>query len=397
MKILCVDGRDIGGVGGALRGQEMSKALASLGHEVVHKGPHQNLVAFLDSEKDLDGAIMTGTWHQLMYPKPFAVVAAEVADKRGIPVIWWYGSNGSIFGSVDPDAAKRAADERRVIQMLCERKFIGVICPYSIGIYKRHGVPEEKMRLVPSVFDGNLFTPAKTEWDRHSSARLREDFSIPQDAFVLGTVGNTPNSKGGDDVVRAFALLKDEMPDLHYLILHTPAKNLSKVKATSPDGKTIGNSEFDVLNMTKKLAVDLKVADRVHFVGIRFKREAMPMFYRVCNVYCSPSKAENLGQPLVESQLCGLPLVTYKGFSFDFVACPATAQQIEPSGTVTDDYGLIIPDADPKVLADAIRRARAKAEDWTSATITRAWTYQKFHWHGAQTMADAISEYKALM
>lgn len=407
MRIICIDGRDINGAGGALRGQEMARALRSLGHDCVLKPPDFSSADPLARLGKMDAVIYTGTWHQLMGGRSDLIRLTEQCEAAGIPAIWWYGSNGSVFGCVDADPAKRADAERRVISMIAERRFIGVICPYSVDIYKRHGLPLDKMRLIPSVFDGNLFTPPQNPRDRHIAARLREDFDIPANAFVIGTIGNCPNSKGGDETIEAVALLAKEMPDLHYLILHTPEGNLNKIKATSPDGQRVGNSEWDVLQLSKKLARDRGVADRVHFVGMRVKREAMPHLYWCMDAYCSPSKAENLGQPLIESQLCGLPLVTYQGFSFDFCACPHSAQQIPAHHTETDDYGLVIPFADPAVLAAAIGRARNIAESgrpnrsYTSYdspnNVTRLWAYHKFHWDNAQVMVNAINEYRGLL
>jgi len=399
MKILGIHAQDHYGVGGALRGHEMGEALMRLGHEIIPMDPTAGAWTMIKNGADVDAVVLAGTWHQLMIANSHAQLVADACDARKIPCLWWYGSNGSVFSCVDADPAVRRASENRVIDLICTRKFIGVICPYSIEIYKRHGVPADKMRLVPSVFDADLFCPAMSSYDQRVTARLKYKYGIPSDAFCLGTIGNTPNSKGGDDVLKALALLAPEMPDLHYVILHTPAQLLSKVRAKSPDGLREGKSEADVLQDSKNLAKKLGLGDRVHFIGARFPREAMPMFYRCLDVYCSPSKAENLGQPLVESQLCGIPLVTYKGFSFDFVAAP-TAEQIEPSGTVTDDYGLIIPEADPIVLANAIRRARLTAETHKpigGVNATRVWAYQKFHHHNANKMMAAIAEYKELL
>lgn len=403
MRIICLDGQDYAGTGGALRGQEMALALRWMGHQVSDQAPTSLLPEMIHPGM-ADGIILTGTWHQLVLWRgktsgiPLVVQLSQAADAAGIPAIWWYGSNGSVFGCQDPSAEKRLASQRAVIDYICGRHFIGVICPYSMEIYQRYGVPPQRMRLVPSVFDADLFTPPKPGPDERVSARLRVKYKVPEKAFLMGTIGNTPNSKGGDDVLRALALLKDEMPDLYYLILHTPEANLNKTKAISPDKKRIGKSEWDVLQDSKALAEKLGVKERVRFIGARFPREAMPMFYRLLDLYCSPSKAENLGQPLVESQLCGCTLVTYKGFSFDFVACPETAQQVEPSGRVVDDYGLIIPECDPRELANAIRRARAGREsDPATPERTRLWTTRKFHHSNARVMLDAIEEYGRLL
>lgn len=396
MKIVIIDGADPAGNGGAMRGHEMGKALTALGNDVaiIPTASGMDSAALTAAP---DAVVFTGTWHCLSWFGADILNLTDKCDRAGIPCLWWFGSNGSVFGCADPDPAVRARAEAAVIEQICAREFIGVICPYSIDIYQRHGVPREKMRLVPTVFDGELFAPAESRRERYASMRLRREFGIPDSACLLGTTGHTPNSKGGDDVIRAIALLRDEMPDLHYLVQHTPAANLNRVKAVSPDKTRIGNSEFDVLQLTKQLAVDLGVADRVHFMGMRLKREAMPLFYHCLDVYCSPSKAENLGQPLVESQLCGLPLVTYQGFSFDFVVCPDTAEQVAPCRTVTDDYGLVIPEVDPHDLAIAITRARITAETPESAEFTREWTYKKFHWSNATNMVDALNAYRRMM
>ena len=398
MNIIGIHAQDHFGVGGALRGYEMGEALQRLGHTILPVPPQAHLWDDLGNGMKADAVILAGTWHQLTTNDAACVKTAHACDRRKIPCIWWYGSNGSVFGCIHPDPAVRKKDEERIISVIAERPFIGVICPYSMGIYERHGLPREKMRLIRSVFDADLFCPSETSYDFRVTERLKHKYGVPPYAFCIGTVGHTPNSKGGNEIIQAVALLKDEMPDLVYVILHTPRQMLSKVKARSPDGKKIGKSEWDVLRDSQMLAQKLGVADRVKFIGTRFPREAMPMFYRMLNVYCSPSKAENLGQPLVESQLCGLPLVTFKGFSFDFVSCPDTAQQVEPHHTVTDDYGLVIPEADPATLADAIRNARHMlATDRWTAEKTRGWARHRFHHHRAQAMLNAIEEMRGML
>jgi len=401
MKLIVVDSQDYGGTGGALRGQEIAFALHKMGHEVRDRSPREVFSMHAWDGAKPDAVIFTGTWHQLVLEGKNGLSHVEhcsqCCDEDGVATIWWYGSNGSVFGANDPDAAKRKASEQKIIDKICSRHFIAVICPYSMGIYQRHGLPAEKMRLVPSVFDGDLFCPSQSAYDDRVTERLRYRFRIPESAYCMGTIGNTPNSKGGNDVLKAFALLKDRMPDLMYIILHSPSQVLSKVKAKSPDGKKIGLSEWDVLQESRILADNLGIGDRCRFIGTRFPRHAMPAFYRMLQIYCSPSKAENLGQPLVESQLCGLPLVTFSGFSFDFVSCPETAQQVPAASTETDDYGLVIPEADPEALAEAIVRARDVAESAGRSRITRDWAYEKFHHHNAARMVEAVKEYQGLI
>lgn len=398
MRIIVIDGAKMTGVGGALRGREMALALRSLGHDIALRNAVNVVEHDLSGPRPPEAVILTGTWHQLLGGGDRALLALNAAcESRGVPCLWWYGSNGSVWGSVHPDSAIRAAEKQKIINLIQARPFIGVICPYSRDIYEREGVARNKMRLIPSVFDADLFTPEQDDRDRHVSDRLRFDYQIPPGAFVLGTVGHCPSSKGSDDILRAMALLRDEMPDLFYLVQHTPLHNLNRVRAKSPDGKREGKSEHDVVMDSLELAKTLGLSDRIRFLGMRRPRDSMPAFYRLLNAYCSPSKAENLGQPLVESQLCGLPLVTFKGFSFDFVACPFSAQQILAEHTETDDYGLVIPFANPADLVCAIRGAREKAESAEARAATREWTTQRFGHQNAQTMVDALVAYRRMI
>lgn len=393
-------------VGHPARGRELNFALAKAGHEVLPLGgatAYAGLMANQDLAKGLDAVILGGTWHQLtgkiaagsVDNTPFPVAIARDAESRGIVPIWWYGSNGCPYLSYNPDPLQRKAEHDKYVGWISERQFIAVLAPYCVDTYEQSGVPRDKMRVVPTLFDSDLFhVPNAAE--RAGRQRLCHEWNLPVGKFWLGTIGNTPNSKGGDDTLRAMALLKDEMPDLHYFIHHSPEKALTTRKAVGPDGH-IGNSEADVLRLSKELAVRLGLKDRVHFRGMRVERRFMPWSYRMMDVYCSPSKAENLGQPLIESQLCGLPLVTYKGFSFDFCACPHSTTQYEPSGTVTDDWGLVIPETNPEDLAEAIRKARNLAETPGMAEITHAWAAETFDHRNVTKMIAAIEEYRSLL
>ncbi len=393
-------------VGHPARGRELNFALLKAGHSILPLGnaAAYNTLMNTSGAGKIDAVILGGTWHQLtgkvklsgIYGDvPFPVGIAKAAERNNTVPIWWYGSNGCPYLSYNHDPIIRKEEHDKYVSYISDRKFIAVLAPYCVETYVNSGVPRDKLRVVPTFFDSDLFhVPSKAE--KAGRDRLCHEWGLPRGKFWLGTIGNTPNSKGGDDTIRALALLKDEMPDLHYFIHHTKDSKLTDVKATGPDGK-IGNSEADVLRMSKRLAVQLGVKDRVHFRGMKLDRKFMPWSYKMMDVYCSPSKAENLGQPFIESQLSGIPLVTYKGFSFDYCACPYSAQQYEPCGTETDDWGLVIPLSNPVDEANAIKAARNTAETSGIAEKTHEWAAEKFDHRNITKMIDVINEYKALM
>ncbi|HUU30592.1 MAG TPA: hypothetical protein VMY69_00670, partial [Phycisphaerae bacterium] len=170
MRILGIHAQDLQGVGGALRGQEMAFALRERGHTLLQASLSVDIRSRMRA-KEIDAVILTGTWHQLLAGVSHAVIVADACDEYSVPCVWWYGSNGAIWAQPDPSPTVRAESTKRILDLIAGRPFIGVICPYSESIYHRYGLPHEKMRLIPSVFDDGLFRPASSEWDRHLGRR----------------------------------------------------------------------------------------------------------------------------------------------------------------------------------------------------------------------------------
>jgi glycosyltransferase involved in cell wall biosynthesis len=80
----------------------------------------------------------------------------------------------------------------------------------------------------------------------------------------------------------------------------------------------------------RKLAADLGVADRVHFVG--FCRDIVPLLFRIdLVVHCSTSP-EPFGRVIVEAMLAGRPVVAAKaGGALEIVKDHETGLLVEPS------------------------------------------------------------------
>lgn len=69
--------------------------------------------------------------------------------------------------------------------------------------------------------------------------------------------------------------------------------------------------EGPLKNDLKKLAMDLGIEDRVHFVG-EVSDEELPAFYHACDVFVLPSiaRSEAFGLVQLEAQACGKPVVS---------------------------------------------------------------------------------------
>ena len=110
----------------------------------------------------------------------------------------------------------------------------------------------------------------------------RKELGIPQDAFVLMSVGELNTNKNHQVIIKALAKLN--IPDIHYQIA----------------GK---GYNFDALNLLSK---ELGVESQVHLLGYRTD---IPELYKSSNVCVFPSIREGLGLAAIEGMSSGLPLV----------------------------------------------------------------------------------------
>ena len=114
----------------------------------------------------------------------------------------------------------------------------------------------------------------------------RKEIGVQLDDFVLLSVGELISRKNHEVVIRAMEVLKQDrkLEHLEYVIC----------------GRGTYEPEL------KKLAVELKVADHVHFLGYRSD------ICEICNcsdLFIFMSRQEGLPVALMEAMACGLPIV----------------------------------------------------------------------------------------
>lgn len=112
---------------------------------------------------------------------------------------------------------------------------------------------------------------------------LRRELGLAEDAFLILSVGELNRNKNHRIILQALSLLND--PDIHYLLC----------------GKGSLAEEL------ASLASDLKLSDRVHFMGYR---SDLGDFYAQANLFALPSYREGLSVASLEAMYFGLPLVT---------------------------------------------------------------------------------------
>lgn len=139
-----------------------------------------------------------------------------------------------------------------------------------------------KVYYVPGVgIDLEKFNVGKID-----KVKKREEIGVKSDAFMLLSVGELVPNKNHEVVIRAMSILKkqNKLGSIEYVIC----------------GR--GKYEKDL----KKLAQELNVIDRVHFLGYRSD------IYEICNsadLFVFMSHREGLPVALMEAMACGLPVI----------------------------------------------------------------------------------------
>lgn len=138
---------------------------------------------------------------------------------------------------------------------------------FSAGCVTRiHGVGVNTQRLIANM----------------PPHELRQKLGIPEDAFLVLSVGELNKNKNHAVILRALAKLRD--PSIHYMICGTGS----------------------LRNSLESLARRLKLEQQVHFPGYC---RGIGDYLQAADVFAFPSKREGLSLAVLEAMSCGLPLV----------------------------------------------------------------------------------------
>jgi glycosyltransferase involved in cell wall biosynthesis len=170
--------------------------------------------------------------------------------------------------------------------------------------------------------------------DAHILARKRQELGLPEEAIVVGTIGRLTQQKGYSILIEAAALVLQEMPSVHFVI--------------------IGEGELEDTLMT--LAKQLGVADAVHFTGPRSDIEEL---LAAMDLFVSSSLWE------------GLPTVILEGMA---AQVPVVATDVSGTRELVQDgvTGILVPAGDHHLLAQAISQV-LREERQAQAMVKRAY------------------------
>jgi len=135
----------------------------------------------------------------------------------------------------------------------------------------KSGIREERIAIIENCVDHALY---RTTGEPKSN--------IP----LVGYLGRIKRYKSVDHLIKAFAIVKETMPDAKLVII----------------------GDGDNLNDLKKLAKKLQLGESVEFKGFVDKEDKVKTLQK-CHVVVNPSVKEGWGLTIIESNACGVPTV----------------------------------------------------------------------------------------
>jgi glycosyltransferase involved in cell wall biosynthesis len=123
---------------------------------------------------------------------------------------------------------------------------------------------------------------------------------------------------------------------------------LALVRARGYDVRLQIIGDGDQRRALEQQARDLNLESRVEFLGL-LPQADLPRFYSQCAVFVLPSIQEGLGLVLAEALLCGAPVITTN---------LSGVTDIVKNG----ETGLLVPERDPRLLADALEKILCNPE-----------------------------------
>jgi glycosyltransferase involved in cell wall biosynthesis len=179
----------------------------------------------------------------------------------------------------------------------------------------------EKIKVLASGSSNGVdtvkrFNPGRLDPGRREAVRAR--LGIAPESRVIGFVGRIVRDKGVRELIEAWAMLRDEFPDLHAIVI-----------GPFEEQDTIG----------REAKARLLNDPRIHFVGVDWDVAA---YYLSFDVFVLPTYREGLSDVLLEAAAMYLPTVATR--------VPGCVDAVKDGVT-----GTLVPARDPVALAQAIR------------------------------------------
>lgn len=229
-----------------------------------------------------------------------------------------------------------------IIQFYKSMDVLVTVNPMFIDMLVKYGVPEKKIVYIPNYVSEKDFYPIQTV----SKEKLKAQFGLPQDKFLVLSVGQLQTRKG----VIEFIELARQLPEYHFAW----AGNFAFGKITK------GQRQIE------KAMADLP--ENVTFLGL-VPREKMNQLYNAADVMFQPSFEELFPMTILEAMSVHTPLLLrdleeYKGILEGFYL----------KGSNNEEFAEMLHQLqDSEFYNKAARNSATGSQKYSRANVLQQW------------------------
>lgn len=162
---------------------------------------------------------------------------------------------------------------------------------------------------------------------------------LPPDRVAIGFAGFVRRQKGWQELVSAARILVDEGQPAHFVIMGGGVRPPEYFKTLRGRALAVTNLLTDEESAIKDLVHEMGLEE--HFSFLPFTAETGEI-YSALDVVTFPNQGVGLGRPVLEAAMYGKPVVASGSHTGAGVLLP-------------DETGILLDDANPTALADALR------------------------------------------
>lgn len=181
------------------------------------------------------------------------------------------------------------------------------------------GYDKSRMIVIPNGYELSRYAPDKGAW-----ARLRQEWGIAEDTFLLGMVARFDAQKDHANLLKSLRLLKQRGKAFHCVLVGT--------------GMEAANAEL------QQLLNKSGVADMVSLLG---RRDDVPAVMNALDLHVLSSLGEAFPNVLAEAMACCTPCVT---------------TDVGDAAYIVGETGWVVPVQDAAALANGIEKAMNASE-----------------------------------
>lgn len=142
---------------------------------------------------------------------------------------------------------------------------------------------EQLLKTRKEIIPVHNFVDERVYYRRDNNSELKETYGIQEDEKVIVHISNFRPVKRIQDVIKAFSMIRKEMPSKLLLIGNGPE-----------------------LTVACELVRELNIEDDVLFLG---KQENVGELFSICDLKLLLSEKESFGLVLLEAMACGVPVI----------------------------------------------------------------------------------------